>query len=71
LWRYGIQGIIDHRAKVWVSVRVVVFSPTFNTISIIVVVSFIGGGNRSTRRNLLTCAVTVPEKITIGLNTVF
>jgi hypothetical protein len=45
LWRYGIPDIIDQRAKVWVSVRVVVFSAIFNTISVIVVVSFIGGGN--------------------------
>jgi hypothetical protein len=30
--------------------RVMVFNATFNNISVIVVVSFIGGGNQSTRR---------------------
>ena len=36
-------------------VRVMVFNDTFNNISVIVAVSFIGGGNRSTRRKPPTC----------------
>jgi len=32
-----------------------VFNATFNDISVIVAISFIGGGNQSTRRKLPTC----------------
>jgi len=39
----------------WLFVCLVVFNATFNNISDIVPVSFIGGGNRRTRRKPPTC----------------
>jgi hypothetical protein len=38
-----------------VLVVIMVFNATFNNISVIVAVSFIGGGNLSTRRKPPTC----------------
>jgi hypothetical protein len=49
---FGLNRRLDQRIN-WVMDMVMVFMATFNTISVsqmyIVVVSFIGGGNRSTR----------------------
>jgi hypothetical protein len=45
-------------------VRVMVFNATFNNIYHIVVVSFIGGGNRSTRRKPATSRKSLTNIIT-------
>jgi hypothetical protein len=44
--------------------RFMVFNATFNNISVIVAVSFIGGGNRSTMRKPLTCCKLLTNFIT-------
>jgi hypothetical protein len=44
--------------------EVMVFSAPFNNISFIVVVSFTGGGKRSTRRKPLTCRKSLRNFIT-------
>jgi len=41
-----------------------VFSATFNNISVILAVSFIGGGNRSTQRKSPTCRKSLTNFIT-------
>jgi len=41
-----------------------VFNATFNNISIIMAVSFIGGGNWSTRRKSPTCLKSLTNLIT-------
>jgi hypothetical protein len=45
-------------------VKFMVFNTTFNNISAIVEVSVIGGGNRSTRRQLATCRKSLTNFIT-------
>jgi hypothetical protein len=47
-----------------VTVRVMMFNATFNNIYHIVVVSFIGGGNRSTRRKPATSRKSLTNIIT-------
>jgi hypothetical protein len=48
-----------------VLVVIMVFNATFNNISVIVAVSFIGGGNLSTRRKPLTCHKSLTIFITL------
>jgi len=45
-------------------VKVMVFNTTLNTISVILWVSFIGGGNQRTRRKLQTCRKSLTNLIT-------
>ena len=45
--------------------RVIVFNTTFNSISAILKISFIGGGNQSTRRKPLTCRKSLANFITV------
>ena len=45
-------------------VKFMVFNTTFNNISAIVEVNVIGGGNRSTRRQLATCRKSLTNFIT-------
>ena len=47
-----------------ITVRVMMFSATQQYFSYIVVVSFIGGGNRSTLRKPLTCCMSLTNVIT-------
>ena len=47
----------------WYGVRIIVFIAAFNNISVILV-SFIGGGNRHTRRKPLTCQKSLTNFIT-------
>ena len=47
--------VFDNILLLGLWVRVLVFNATFNNISVIVVVNFIGGGNRRTLRKPLTC----------------
>ena len=50
---------------IWfMGVWVMVFNATFNNISVILWLSFIGGGNQSTQRNLLTCRKSLTNFIT-------
>ena len=61
-WCDYLHGMISYSDPVFDNilllglwVRVMVFNATFNNISVVVVVNFIGGGNRSTLRKPLTC----------------
>ena len=55
---------VHDKSSVCVRVRVMVISVTFNNISVISWVSFIGGRNRSTRRKLSTCHTSLINFVT-------
>ena len=52
-------------STIWLCVMVIAFNATFNNISVIIMaVSFIGGGNFSTRRKPPTCCKSLTNFIT-------
>ena len=55
---YKLSDKYDHKQHYQVRIRIMVFNSSFNNITVtyIMAISFIGGGNRSTTRKLLTCA---------------
>jgi hypothetical protein len=53
MYDHGQTSYHHFSSRYWVTVMV--FYATFNNISYIVVVSFIGGGNQSTQRKPLFC----------------